>query len=132
VKQYERQEFKNFPKAGVLDFYNHIISLSPIKNFYLCSIFIKDTFRGTPKRRMIYKEYDNNGEPYMTETLFTGAGACGYGSIVEKVHFTVGYRNINHKKYISRTGLYIRGCCGEDSRTGGYKIIWRMAHGRDE
>ncbi|GAG23061.1 unnamed protein product, partial [marine sediment metagenome] len=48
-------------------------------------------------------------------TLWTGAGACGYHCIVEKVHFRLYYRNISYKHTYFREGLYLRGLVDDDN-----------------
>lgn len=110
-------EFSDFTNEGISDFYRHIIQLSPIRYFYLSDIYIYKTFRGKPKR----KTFGSWGNAIP----FTGAGACGYDSVVEKVYFSLLYRNINYKISFNKKGLYIRGIVASDDRTGGYKIIWR-------
>ena len=112
-------EFSDFTNEGISDFYRHIIQLSPNKNFYLSDIYIIKTFRGKPKRKII----DVRGDIIP----FTGAGACGYDSVVEKIYFTLFYKNINWKKSFTKRGLYIRGIVASDDRTGGYKIKWRKS-----
>ena len=119
-------EFEKFPIEGIKDFYDHIISLKPIRNYYLHRITIIKTFYGKSKKK-IEVEMVN---PYTYETYkekipFTGAGACGYSAIVEKVYFSLHYLNINWEKSITKRGLYVRGVCSLDNRTGGFNIKWK-------
>lgn len=117
--------FENFTIEGVKEFYEHIINSAPIKHFYLKSIHIIKTYKGKPKRKMKYKEHHLNGESYESIIPYTGAGACGYGCIVEKVYFRLYYRNINYSKSLCKKGLYLRGLVSSNSRTGGTIIKWK-------
>ena len=127
------QRFDDFPIEGITDFYHHIIRQRPVKNYYLDYIHIIRTYRGKPRRRFIEEEIVgtsyNSLVPYQTiktKVLWTGAGACGYSCIVEKVYFRLSYRNINYKKRMTREGLYLRGLVNNTNRTGGMNIRWRL------
>jgi len=120
------KKFEGFPVEGIMEFYDHILSYKPIKNYYLEYIWINKTFRGKHKRWTEYTEFD----PYSYEKIkckipYTGAGAAGYDCIVEKVYFNLLYFNINHKKSIQKRGLYLRGICSEDNRSGGTHTIFK-------
>jgi len=125
IKEHIIKKFEGFPIEGIMEFYDHILSYNPIKNYYLEYIWIHKTFRGKPKRwtnRKIF--YGSLG--YQTEKIpYTGAGAAGYDCIVEKVYFNLLYFNINHKKSIQKRGLYLRGICSEDNRSGGTHTIFK-------
>jgi len=120
------REFEGFAIEGIKDFYDHIISLSPVRNYYLHNIVILKTFYGKPKRKIEVEKVDYYDNKIHLETLpYTGAGACGYDSIVEKVYFSLHYLNINWEKSIYKKGLYKRGICSEKNRSGGYNIKWK-------
>jgi len=120
--------FNDFTTEGVQDFYEYILSGNNIiKNYYIWNLTILKTSRGRPKGRVKFREYiDRKGEEQEVFIPFTGAGACGWNSIAERVYFVLHYRNINFKKTFSKKGLYIRGLCSNDgNRTGGIVIKWR-------
>ncbi|MDI6760483.1 MAG: hypothetical protein QMD05_06620, partial [Candidatus Brocadiaceae bacterium] len=74
------------------------------------------THRGAPKKKMIFQNEWGRDE----SIPYTGAGACGWECIVERVLFRASYTNINRRNQLHKVGLYIRGLVGENSRTGGY------------
>lgn len=119
-------KFEGFPVEGITDFYDHILSYKPIKNYYLEYIWIINTYRGKPKRWTEYSEWDDYQNKMVKRKIpFTGTCAAGFDSIVEKVFLNLTYFNINHKKHIQKRGLYLRGVCSEDNRTGGTKTMFR-------
>lgn len=121
------EKFEGFTSEGIIDFYKHIIQLKPVKNYYLHGVWIIKTFRGKPKRKTSKKVFSPSG--YYTDIIpYTGAGAAGYDCIVEKVYFHLLYFNINKQKNINKRGLYLRGICSEDNRSGGTRIMFRKGN----